>query len=535
MPAGRDEHVMKGAVSYSVTGTVDAMMSRAAGAVAACLLVCASLTLAQGQTPSQAAGLTLQALSPEDLDAIQEQTGYRVGVLVTAVAAGSPAAAVLRAGDVLFLVADKPVASPQDVDAALQGKAGAVRVAALRPTEDGSGELVDATITIPGTGAAAAPAPAGPDAGDQQEKLKALDAALAAGVITQAEYDQKKAALQAQTPAAHPQTQEKLRALDGARQAGIISEAEYQQKRAALLGPAPVTAPTGGAAGDPLTAYLDMLDFVRSEAWGRQLATPPAERQRLAQLLQEADAETRQAVEQELAQVPPVWADLQRKWAAADDQRKAEQRELWRKQVLLPSFVYPPPLETETFRAPDDRVVFERPKDWIMAQAEDEGTQYLYMGPPGTETTWEQVADPAASPPGAFFAILPLPDELRNVEPAEGVRILAQQYVCPPGANMSEVGAEPLGDGVVLTLRGTYPGSQEERFYWVGLVKYGPDHLLAGRLGGPLSKADQLVPVFAHMIMTMELNPPTGGGDEYHSAMVGYYAARVGNIVNSSW
>lgn len=317
-------------------------------------------------------------------------------------------------------------------------------------------------------------------------------------------------------------------------QAGVISEAEYQQKRAALLGTAPVMAPTGGAPGDPLTAYLDMLDFVRSQAWGRDLTTPPGQRQRLAEMLAQADAETRQAVEQALQNVPAVWADLQQKWAAADEQRKAQQRQLWQKQVLMPSFVYPPPLDAETFRGRNDRVVFEYPQGWVVAQTEDEDMQYLYLGPPGTETTWQQVLDPSVSPAGAFLAVIPLPDELRNVKFSEGVRMVAQQFVCPPGSNFVEVGAEPLGNGAILTLKGNYPGSNEERFYWVALVTYGPDYVLAGRFGGPLAQADQLVPAFAHMIMTMELNPPTGN-DDYHSAMVGYYAAKAGNIVNSSW
>lgn len=511
------------------------MLTRTLALALTALLALSAVTSLYAQTPSQSIGLTLEALSAEDLDAIQQQIGHRVGVLVTAVAGGSPAAPVLRAGDVLFLVAERPVASPQDVDAALQGQTGAVHVGAIRPTEDGAGELIDATITIPAAGATGAAAPAGASAGDAQEKLKALDAALAAGVITQAEYDQKKAALQAQTPAADPQAQEKLKALDAARQAGIISEEEYQQKRTALLGTgAAVAVPTGAAAGDPLSAYLDMLDFIRSQAWGRQLTTDPAQRQRLAAMLQQADGETRQTVEQALQNVPAVWADLQQKWAAADDQRKAQQRELWQKQVLMPSFLYPPPLATEEFRGRNDRVVFEYPEGWVVAQTEDGDMQYLYLGPPGTETTWEQVLDPSASPAGAFFAVIPLPDELRNVKFTEGARMLAQEYVCPPGSNMVEIGAEPLGEGAILALRGTYPGSDQERFYWVGLVTYGPDYVLAGRLGGPLAQADQLVPAFAHMIMTMELNPPTGDGD-YHSAMVGYYAAKAGNIVNSSW
>ena len=64
-----------------------------------------------------------------------------------------------------------------------------------------------------------------------REKLKALDAARAAGILSDDEYDRKKAELEARLAAAaappiDAETQRKLKALDAARAAGILSEEE---------------------------------------------------------------------------------------------------------------------------------------------------------------------------------------------------------------------------------------------------------------------------------------------------------------------
>jgi len=57
------------------------------------LVACGTVATAAGtDSPSQGVGLVLQALSQEDLDAIESESGYRVGVLVTGVRPGSAAA-----------------------------------------------------------------------------------------------------------------------------------------------------------------------------------------------------------------------------------------------------------------------------------------------------------------------------------------------------------------------------------------------------------------------------------------------------------
>jgi hypothetical protein len=70
-------------------------------------------------------------------------------------------------------------------------------------------------------------------AGEAEDRLKALEAARQAGVLTQEEYERKRAEF------AGGSAQERLKALDAALRAGVITQDEYQQKRAALADSAP--------------------------------------------------------------------------------------------------------------------------------------------------------------------------------------------------------------------------------------------------------------------------------------------------------
>jgi hypothetical protein len=182
-------------------------------------------------TQSAAAGLELQTLDAEDLDMIQEATGYRVGVLVLEVTPGSAAAAAgIKEGDLLLTVGESGVASAQAVDAALTA-GGRVEILYLRGETAGQ-----CSLTMPSAGAAA-PAAVGtspPSQAGAGEKIRALDAALAAGIITQEEYARKKAQLESQARAPDPATAEKLAALKAAYEAGILTEEEYTAKKAGI-------------------------------------------------------------------------------------------------------------------------------------------------------------------------------------------------------------------------------------------------------------------------------------------------------------
>ena len=77
-------------------------------------------------------------------------------------------------------------------------------------------------------------------ADEWQKKLHALEAARAAGILSEEEYATKKKAVEARRAARRGPSEEvkrKLKALDAALQAGILGQEEYARKRAELLGP----------------------------------------------------------------------------------------------------------------------------------------------------------------------------------------------------------------------------------------------------------------------------------------------------------
>lgn len=82
--------------------------------------------------------------------------------------------------------------------------------------------------------------PAGDERNQLQKKLQSLQAAHAAGILSDQEYAQKKAILEAQllgpAPGGDAETRKRLEALESAYRAGILNEQEYQQKKALLSG-----------------------------------------------------------------------------------------------------------------------------------------------------------------------------------------------------------------------------------------------------------------------------------------------------------
>jgi hypothetical protein len=272
-------------------------------AVAAVLLVVES---AMGGATSAELGLKLQALPEEELAGITQATGVRAGVMVVSVGSGSAASkAGLKAQDVILTVDTRPVDSPDAAERVMAASAGQVAIVGLRFGSDDDVQMVNATVAIP-AGAAAGPAsPAdgatgggaatggsgGAQAADARARLQALEQARAAGVLTEDEYRQKKAALEAQlapaTPRIDPQTQQKLQALDAAKAAGVLSDQEYQAKRDALLKQAAIQGAAGPIvnAGDDTVLYQHALgiSFRHLRTWtlkevdgGVQLTPPNA-------------------------------------------------------------------------------------------------------------------------------------------------------------------------------------------------------------------------------------------------------------------
>jgi hypothetical protein len=495
-------------------------------------------------------GLDLAALPDATLDAIQKSVGHRVGVRVAGVRAGSAAASAgFRPEDIVIGVGDQRVDSPRAVAAALAGKTGTIPVLVIRRKPDGGWATVALNLAL-SPSAPRPPTPAAPrgDADAIRAKLDALEQARAAGILSDAEYQAKKAELDAQlravAPAIDEATRRKLDALEQARAAGILDDAEYRRKKAELLGGRATgpagnvggTAPTPVATGDPVQAYFDMLDFTRSQAWGRRSVTPAATRQRatllLRQSLHELDAPTRQAIDA----IPRIWQGLQGAWAKASEPQRAEQRDYWRKRLLLPNQLLPPDGPQKTFVSEADSLRFDHPADWFFAQTKHEGSHYLFLAPPGTRCTWDQVLDVRTCPPAALLVVTPVDDEFRRMKTMrEAARRVVQVFVASTAPDLKEISAIDYGkDATVLTLTGRRPGDTEDWFCWVGLVRFGPDHVVIGRFAGPVSRAEALLPTYCGVVSTLELSPPGAGGGD-----AAWFAAAAGSlgttVVQTGW
>lgn len=211
------------------------------------IVLCGVPAQADNTPSAKGIGLTLLPLAPEDLDAIQRATRRRVGVMVSAVARESLCAkAGIKKGDIILALGSTGVDSPEAVDRALSGKAGKLDVGILRISPAGEPDAIIVPLELP-MAESKEPRPTTadktrPDAGDAdtRSKLKALEDARAAGVLTEEEYKKKKAELEAKlkpaTKPLNPETQKKLKALEDARKAGVLSEAEFERKRTELLG-----------------------------------------------------------------------------------------------------------------------------------------------------------------------------------------------------------------------------------------------------------------------------------------------------------
>ena len=525
--------------------------------------------------------MLLETLPPDMLDAMQQDIGERVGVMVVDVTSGSPAASAgVKPGNFILYVGQTGVPSAEAAAAALNAASGAVELRALTWTDQG---LAAATYSLTLTGGAAPtpgptpqPTPSGPVAIGwmlqplDKEALDKIEAAtkyrvgvavtqVASGSIAAQGGIQPNDIIcvvggtPVNTPEGVAQADEgKSGSVVVAALRAVDNQFQLVNCTLALSGgggaaPTPGAGPTPageGAAGAGLdaivSAYFDMLDFTRTQAWARQVKTSAGERDRVASLLTNEWPQIDPQAQSVLQQIPQAWATLQKNWASASEQKKAEQRAYWQKSLLLPNQLFPPLDMPQEFQGAKGTVTFSYPAGWIQAQTESEGAQYLFLGPPGTQTTWDQVVNPGTSPAGAFFAIAPADEQMNAVRSLQdGARLIAQQYVIPGSPDMKEIGALDVGEGAaIVTYLGHYPGQEEQRFYWVGIAKYGAGYFFAGRLGGPVSQAETLLPAFDNMIATMQLNPPESAGGEggYGAAMVDYYASKCGNIaVSGGW
>lgn len=501
------------------------------------------LTAAQAGPSAAELGLRLAALDPADLDAIERSTGHRVGVRVAEVAEDSPAARLgLKVDDIILTIGTRGVDTPRSAEQALTEQAPPLEILLARRAGD-DWEAVKLTIEAGAPAAPAAPGwelraldPADLDAIERQSghRVGVMVVAVAPGSPAE------RAGLRAgdvlltvagrgvDSPAAVAS------ALRGVREAEFLAMRAEGETITPVQGTLIVTAaePVGD---DPVNAYFDLLDFARGEAWGRPSRTSPEERRAAAAMLAEAlpelDPETRRAVDS----IADTWAAVRERWAGLDEQEREAQRAAWRRRLLTPSQILPPNGTQQTFRAEDDQAAFEYPADWQVFAVETDEASLWFVAPRGTEATWEQVVDPAASPPGVLFVLAEADEELRRAPTLlQAARVLAQQYVLTGGAALDEVDALELDHGAVITLVGRQPGAAGERFFWVGAARFGEGQVLAARFGGPVDQAEALLPVYCHLLQTLELNPRQAGGGG--SLAVELAAAMIGNaVVATSW
>lgn len=280
------------------------------------------------------------------------------------------------------------------------------------------------------------------------------------------------------------------------------------------VAPQPVQDGMAAVTDDPITCYFDLMDFIRSQAWNRQIVTPPQERQRVAMLVQQFANEMSQQDQMQLMAVPQAWAMVQQNWKKANETERGRQRAQWREQILLPTNLLPPPANLQSFAAEGNLVAFEYPAEWTGGLQEIEGINFMFIGPNGSQAQWEQVLDTPQSPSGALFALFQMTPEMQQLPDwVAGARYLAQQLMPQGLQSFKETSVLPIGEeGAVITIQGKFPGQNEEKFYWIGVAKFGSDKIFAGRLGGKVGEADELLPGFRHMLATLKLNPPRPAG-----------------------
>ncbi len=441
-----------------------------AAAVIAGLALALPPALSAGQR-AEVAGLVLETLAPDELDDILAEMGKRAGVDVAAVRPGSPGAiAGFREGDILFSVGGTLVSSAAQAAALIRGA---------------SGDLVCTVYSA--------------NLSTFQMEVKSLRLRLGGASASAA-------------------------VTSGTANAGSAAIKGTQPKPAAAAKAAPGP-PEGGrnlAGGgvpdglDPVQAYFNIMDFACSQAWGRAVITSPADRQRAAAALQRGWNQMDAATRAQIAALPQSWVELQKAWAVMSEADKVKKRAEWRDQILLPTNAFAPPSRVQRFAAEGNLVGFEYPASWTGGWQVLDGTPLLFVGPGGQEATWDKVLDTRSSPPGALFALVTITEEMRQLSYVQAARYLNSMLMPGAEASFKEVMITPIGQaGAIITMRGRFPGEGQERFYWIGVTAFGDGQVFAGRMGGPIAKALELLPGFHHMLATLQLNPPraaSGGG-----------------------
>ncbi len=306
--------------------------------------------------------------------------------------------------------------------------------------------------------------------------------------------------------------------------------------RPSAAAPSPAPGESRPVGGDPVEAYFNLMDFACSQAWSRTVATPAQDRRRVSALLQQGWGQMDAQTQARIMTLPKAWSDLQQSWQAMGEAERNRKRTEWRDQILLPNNFFAPPAPIQSFTAQGNLLSFEYPASWTGGWQEIQGTPCLFVGPGGAQASWDKVLNTQTSPAGAFFALVTITDQMRQMSYAQAARALVQVLMPGAAASFREVQVIPIGHaGVILVLRGKFPGESEERFYWIGVTAFGSGQVFAGRMGGRISQAMDLLPGFHHMLSTLKLNPPaasSGGGSALGSWEVAWSKVSTAAVAN---
>jgi len=282
---------------------------------------------------------------------------------------------------------------------------------------------------------------------------------------------------------------------------------------AVALGLAPLFGQTIGAADDPIEAYFNLMDFACSQAWSRAVVTPAQDRQRVSSILMQNWNQMDARSQAQVMALPRAWTDLQQSWKTMGEAERNKKRAEWRDQILLPNNFFAPPAQIQRFTAQGNLLGFEYPAMWTGGWQVIQETPFLFVGPGGDQASWDKVLNTQTSPAGALFALVTLDAQMRQMSFVQGARYLVQLLMPGAAGSFREVQVTPIGQaGAIITLRGKFPGESEERFYWIGITAFGSDQIFAGRLGGRIDQAMDLLPGFHHMLSTLQLHPPQAAG-----------------------
>jgi hypothetical protein len=189
-------------------------------------------------------------------------------------------------------------------------------------------------------------------------------------------------------------------------------------------------------------------------------------------------------------------------------------RSTWRTFLLLPTMIFPPLDHPQVYS--NSSGSFEYPSGWSGGQTAANGTGYLFLGPSGAATSWNQVLNTATSPAGALIMQTPLTADLQGMTSLDAARLYERQLIAG-ASGFKEILATGTDQAAMLAVHGTFPDQSQEKFYWIVVLPQG-DHIVVCRMGGPVIQSDSLVPDFWNILTSVQYRAQQSPGSESSSS-----------------